>query len=81
VLGKTLVANLLKLIPGIGTAAGGAISGTIAGLVTLALGKAYIRVCKAIKMGNLNLDDLAKQAGISALKKAYKEELKKNKKK
>lgn len=80
VVGKTIAANLLKLIPGAGSVAGGAISAATAGLITLALGKAYIQVCKAIKMGKLNQDDLTKKAGADALKKAFKEQLKKNKK-
>ena len=79
VIGKTIVANILKLIPGAGSVAGGAISAATAGLITLALGKAYIQVCKAIKMGKLNQDDLTKKAGIDALKEAFKEQLKKNK--
>lgn len=80
VIGKTIVANVLKLIPGAGAVAGGAISAATAGLITLALGKAYIEVCKAIKMGKLNQDDLTKKAGVDALKAAFKEQLKKNKK-
>lgn len=78
VIGKTIAANLLKLIPGAGSIAGGAISATTAGLITLALGKAYIQVCKAIKMGKLNQDDLTKKAGSDALKAAFKEQLKNN---
>jgi len=80
VVGKTIAANLLKLIPGAGSVAGGAISAATAGLITLALGKAYIQVCKSIKMGRLSQDDLTKKAGAEALKAAFKEQLKKNKK-
>lgn len=79
VVGKTVVANLLKLIPGVGSVAGGAISAATASLITFALGKAYIQVCKAIRMGKLNQDDLTKKAGADALSKAFKEQLKKNK--
>lgn len=79
--GKTIVSNALKFIPGIGSVAGGAISASTASLITLALGKAYIQVCKAIKMGKLNQDDLTKKAGADALKAAFKEQMKKNKKK
>lgn len=79
VVGKTIVANLLKLIPGAGSVAGGAISATTAGVITLALGKAYIQVCKAIKMGKFNQDDLTKKSGVDALKIAFKEQLKRNK--
>lgn len=78
--GKTIASNLLKLIPGAGSVAGGAISAATAGAITLALGKAYIQVCKAIKMGKLNQSDLSQKAGTEALKTAFKEQLKKNKK-
>lgn len=80
VVGKTIAGNLLKLIPGAGSVAGGAISAATAGLITLALGKAYIQVCKAIKMGRLDQDDLTKRAGADALKAAFKEQLRNSKK-
>ena len=80
VMGKTIASNLLKLIPGAGSVAGGAISASTAGILTLALGKSYIQVCKAIKMGNLSQDDLTKKAGMDMLKKSFKEQIKKNKK-
>jgi len=41
-LGRAIVANLLKFIPGLGTGAGAAISGTTAAGLTTALGEAYI---------------------------------------
>ncbi len=44
VAGKTIVANLLKHIPGGGTIAGGAISAATAGALTATLGNAYIKV-------------------------------------
>jgi len=81
VIGKTIVANVLKLIPGAGSVTGGAISATTAGLITLALGKAYIQVCRLITMGTLSQDDLTKKAGADVLKAAFKEQLNQNKKK
>ena len=42
VLGKTIVANLVKLIPGVGSVVGGVISGATAAALTAALGEAYI---------------------------------------
>jgi len=39
-----IVSNLLKLIPSVGTVAGGMISGTTAGLLTTALGESYIKI-------------------------------------
>ena len=77
VVGKTVASNLMKMIPGVGSVAGGAISASTAGIITLALGKAYIQVCKAIKMGKLNQTDLTKKEGRDMLKKAFKEQLKK----
>lgn len=77
VVGKTVVSNLLKLIPGAGTVAGGAISAGTAAAITLALGKAYIQVCKAIKMGDLDQSDLTKKAGIEKLKKEFRAQLEK----
>ncbi len=72
VLGKTVASNLLKMIPGAGTVAGGAISASTSGVITLALGKAYIEVCKAIKMGNLELEDLSTNKGADMMKKSFK---------
>jgi len=46
--GRTLVANLIKLIPGAGTLIGGAISGTTASLLTTALAFSYIEVMKIV---------------------------------
>ena len=80
VIGKTVVSNLLKLIPGVGTGAGCVISAGTAGVITLALGKAYIEVCKAVKMGKLDQNDLTKKAGLDMLKKSFKEQMEKSKK-
>ena len=41
-LGRTVVSNLVKLIPGAGTVVGAAISAGTAGTITAALGEAYI---------------------------------------
>ena len=76
VLGKTIVSNLLKLIPGVGTVAGGMISGTTAGLLTTALGEAYI-----LYTGEINKEDLYTEDGQATMKKLFKEELKKSRKK
>lgn len=40
--GRTIAANLLKLVPGAGTAAGAAISATTAAMLTTALGETYL---------------------------------------
>ncbi|MBA5640249.1 50S ribosome-binding GTPase [Duganella sp. LX20W] len=43
-IGRTIAVNLLKMIPGAGTAVGGAISAATASTLTVALGEAYIAV-------------------------------------
>lgn len=42
--GRAIVASLFKLIPGVGSAAGGAITGATAATLTTTLGQAYVRV-------------------------------------
>ena len=77
ILGKTIVSNLLKLIPGIGTAAGGVISGATAGLLTTALGETYIKVMELIYKGELNSEDLYNETGQTQMKKMFQKELQK----
>jgi len=43
--GRSVVGNLLKLIPGVGTIAGAAINGTTAGAITAAIGNVFISFC------------------------------------
>ena len=81
IVGKTLATNLLKFVPGAGTVVGGAISAGTAGLVTLAMGKAFIQVCKACKMGKLSESEITSSKGINMLKNEFKAQIKKNKKK
>jgi uncharacterized protein (DUF697 family)/GTP-binding protein EngB required for normal cell division len=42
--GRAIVGSLFKLVPGLGSAAGGAITGATAATITTTLGQAYIRV-------------------------------------
>lgn len=73
--GKTVATNLLKLIPGVGMVVGGVISAGTAGVVTLAMGKAFIEVCKAVKLGKLRESDLN---GITMIKNQFRDQMKKN---
>lgn len=77
IIGKTVATNLMKLVPGAGSLAGGAISAGTAGVITLALGKAFIEVCKAAKMGELSEDDITSSKGANMLKAAFRKQLKK----
>lgn len=80
IVGKTIASNLFKLIPGAGTVVGGAISAGTAGVVTLAMGKAFIEVCKMVKLGKLSEADLVSKKGASIMKEKFKEQVKLNKK-
>ena len=79
ILGKTIVANLLKLIPVAGTVAGGAISGSTAGLLTAALGEAYIKVMEKVYKGELTSEDLYAESGKNEIEKIFKNKKKKKK--
>ena len=75
-LGKTVVSNLLKLIPVAGTVAGGAISAGTAGVITAALGEAYIGVMELVFKGDMSIDDLSASKGKETMSKLFKQQLK-----
>lgn len=76
-LGKTVVSNLVKLIPGVGTVAGGAISAATAGVLTAALGEAYIGIMTLVFNGEMSIDDLGTKKGKDQMTALFKHELKK----
>ncbi len=63
--GRTIVTNLIKLFPGVGTVVGGAISAATASTLTIALGQTYISVLAEIFSRDPNAnpsgDTLAKE--------------------
>ena len=69
--GRTLVAGAFKFIPGIGSVIGGMISASTAGIITYSIGKAFIEVCKAIRMGNLDGNDISSKECIEAFLKYF----------
>lgn len=75
-LGKTVVSNLLKLIPGAGTVAGGAISAGTAGVITAALGEAYIGVMELVFKGEMSIDDIGTEKGKETMSNLFKKQLK-----
>ncbi len=76
-LGKTVVSNLVKLIPGVGTVAGGAISAATAGALTAALGEAYIGIMTLVFNGEMSIDDLGTKRGKDQMTALFKHDLKK----
>ena len=75
-LGKTVVSKLLKLIPGAGSVAGGAISGATAGLLTTALGETFILVMTQIYKGELSTKDFESPEGKKIIAAIFKDQLK-----
>ena len=78
-LGRTIVANIVKFIPGIGTGVGGTISGTTAAIITAALGFSYNQVmvimAKKIFAGQI----VSENEMVNLMKSAYAEQMNKGK--
>ena len=66
-LGKSLVANILKLLPGIGTIIGATISAAVASLITLSLGEAVniscYKIYESVLNGNKDIEEQMKMFG------------------
>lgn len=74
-LGKTVVTNILKFIPGVGTVAGGAISAGTAGVITAALGEAYIGIMELVFKGDMSIDDIGTKKGKEKMSQLFKSNL------
>ena len=70
--GKTIASNLLKLVPGAGTALGGTISGATAGVITSALGSAYIALMEGVYKGEISTKDLETKEGKDKIRMLFK---------
>ena len=70
-LGRYIVSNLVKLIPGAGTVAGGIISGTTASVLTSALAMSYIEVLTLMAKRELK----GEAVSLSEISQAMKENL------
>ncbi len=76
VLGKTIVAGLIKLIPVVGSFIGGAISGATAAALTAALGEAYIIILIKVCKGEMKISDLATDVGRQEITQIFTDQLK-----
>lgn len=77
ILGKTVAGNLLKLIPGFGTAAGAAINAAVASTITYSLGYALSALCKKAVENEWNvsstvIDELFTEENVTRLMDEYK---------
>lgn len=75
ILGKTVVSTLLKFIPGAGTVAGSAISAGTAGVITAALGEAYIGIMELVFKGEMKLEDISTKKGKEKMSDLFKANL------
>jgi uncharacterized protein (DUF697 family) len=74
--GRTIVAELPKLIPGAGTAAGSVISAATAASLTSALGETTIILLEKIAKGEIHPEDLKNKKGVKVIKKIFFDQLK-----
>ncbi len=72
VLGKSVVSGLLKLIPVVGSVAGGTISAATAASLTAALGEAYIVVLIRIMKGEMTVAELQSSEGMKEITKLFR---------
>lgn len=74
-LGKTIFATSLKLLPGAGQVVGGAINASTAGLITSALGEVFIQVMIRIYKGEMDEKMLTSKQGRKEIREMFKSEL------
>ena len=75
--GKKIVSNIFKMIPGVGTIAGGAISAATAATLTTALGETYIVILGQIAKGKISLADLSTKKVKREMQHEFKDQMKK----
>lgn len=75
VMGKTVVSGLLKMIPGVGTVAGGVISASVAAALTAALGEAYIAIMMMVSKGEMSVSELDTDEGKAKIASIFKSKL------
>ncbi|MDN6731743.1 MAG: 50S ribosome-binding GTPase, partial [Atopostipes suicloacalis] len=78
-LGRSLVSNAFKFIPGLGTVIGGIISGTTASVVTQALAFSYIQVLKKLSEDELINKETKTERIIKLMQKEFKKAIQENK--
>jgi len=71
--GRAAATSLLKLVPGVGTIVGGAITGGVAGTLTFATGQAWHRVC--IGMAEGRYTTVSGTLDSQAIQKVFNEEV------
>jgi len=80
VIGRSVVSNAFKFIPGLGTIVGGFISGTTASIVTRALADSYIQVLRLMAISELTGQETSTDKIVLMMQKQFKKYIKENKK-
>lgn len=62
--GRSLVTNLIKMVPGAGTIVGGTISSAVAAAITWSMGQAWDLVCKKLVAGEVPIVDGALKSDV-----------------
>ncbi len=79
VIGRSVVSNAFKFIPGVGSVVGGIISGTTASVVTRALADSYIQVLKVMATNELGGKSTSTDKLVDLMQKQFKKYIKENK--
>lgn len=79
VIGRSVVANAFKFIPGVGSIIGGVISGTTASVVTQALASSYIQVLKLMSENELMEEETKTDKLVTMMQKEFKKYIQENK--
>lgn len=77
--GRSVVSNAFKFIPGVGSVVGGVISGTTASVVTRALAYSYIQVLKVMATNELQGEFTSTEKLVDLMQKQFKKYIKDNK--
>jgi uncharacterized protein (DUF697 family)/GTP-binding protein EngB required for normal cell division len=76
-IGRMIVANAFKLLPGVGTAAGGVINGTTAAVITAAFGLAYNQVMAGVVKRLYAGQTVTEKEMVALMKQSFREQMKK----
>lgn len=77
--GRSVVSNAFKFIPGVGSVVGGFISGTTASVVTRALAHSYIQVLKVMSANELKGKETSTDKLVKMMQQQFKKYIKENK--
>ena len=77
-IGRTIVANLFKLLPGVGTTAGGMISGSTAAAITAAFGFAYNQAMVKVVQRFYAGESVTEKEMVTLMRTTFHEQMKKS---